>query len=443
MYNLLIADDEELERRTIKSILLKNFEEVFNIYEARNGREAIEIADRVKPDIVIMDIKMPGINGMEAIKEIRRFLREGYFIVLTAYDYFDYAKEAIEYDVKEYMLKPFKRNEFIEKIEQAVRFIENIKAKRREEIILKEKIYTLIPMMENELCYSIINENLENIDYKTYLGYLGMKFDAGYSMVIRLSSEVEGNDRINLKFRINDYEREYLKRQNNAISSCIFSGDIVIFIEIPKDFILENIEKEIENNTKKIIEGIKEKFNIHVNAGVGGIYLGIENLSKSFREALVMVTGEKNGEASIYFKDFSGFAESEVGHQSDRTIKDKSENSSYDEGRNMILRAVEYINNNFKKDIMLEEVASVVNISSFYFSKIFKEYTGKNYVDYITDLRIEIAKEKLREGSVSIKEICYEVGYNDPNYFSRVFKKVEGLSPSEYKNKYTEKTNKY
>lgn len=438
MYNLLIADDEELERRTIKSILYKSFEEIFNIYEAKNGREAIELADRIKPDIIIMDIKMPGINGMEAIKEIRKFLKEGYFIVLTAYDYFDYAKEAIEFDVKEYMLKPFKRNEFIDKINHAVKFIEGAKAKRREEIILKEKIYTLIPMMENELCYSIINGNLDNTDYKTYLGYLGMKFDVGYAIIIRFGKNIEDNERINLKFKINDYEREYLKRQNNAISSCIFSDDIIIFIEAPKNYELDSNENEVEIISNKIVDNIKEKFNIQVSVGVGSIYKGIENLSKSFREALIAVSIENEESATNYFKSISEARDISDIQMKEKKILSRNGRDNFDEGRNVILKAVEYINDNFKKDIMLEEVAGVVNISSFYFSKMFKEYTGKNYVDYITDLRIEVAKEKLIEGIISIKEICYEVGYNDPNYFSRVFKKVEGLSPSEFKNKYTE-----
>jgi two-component system, response regulator YesN len=439
MYNLLIADDEELERRTIRSLLYMSFGETFNIYEAKNGREALELADKFKPDILIMDIKMPGINGMEAIKEIRKFLQEGYFIVLTAYDYFDYAKEAIEYDVKEYLLKPFKRNEFIGKINDALKFIENAKAKRREEIILKEKIYTLIPMMENELCFSIINENLENIDYKTYLGYLGMKFEAGYAIIIRLPNNLDGNEKINLKFKINDYEREYLKRQNNAISSCIFSDDIVIFIEEVKEQEYHEGEFDSINISKVIIDNIKDRFNIEVNVGVGRIYRGVERLSKSFNEALMAVSMGNEEYNSRYFKKISSAYDLEDIASREKNSLIKNGRDNYDEGRNVIIKAVEYINNNFKKDIMLEEVAGVVNISSFYFSKIFKEYTGKNYVDYITDLRIEVAKEKLCEGVISIKEICYEVGYNDPNYFSRVFKKVEGLSPSEFKNKYSEK----
>lgn len=439
MYNLLIADDEELERRTIKSILYKSFGETFNIYEAKNGREAIEISDRVKPDIIIMDIKMPGINGMEAIKEIRKFLKEGYFIVLTAYDYFDYAKEAIEYDVKEYMLKPFKRNEFITKIQEAVRSIEDVKAKRREEILLKEKIFTLIPMMENELCYSIINDNLGNVDYKTYLEYLGMNFELGFAIIIRLIDNIEESEKNNLKIKVNSYTREYFKRQYNAISSCIFSEDIITFVETRRDKEVNEGGMDVINLSNKIVFNIKEKFGLDAIVGVGKEYNGIELLSKSFKEALRDVSTGNETQNENYFKNHLNYNDFDSQKLHEKHINAKGTKDNYDEGRKIILKAVEYINENFKKDIMLEEVANFVNISSFYFSKIFKEYTGKNYVDYITDLRIEIAKDKLIEGIISIKEICYEVGYNDPNYFSRVFKKVEGLSPSEYKNKYTEK----
>lgn len=441
MYNLLIADDEELERRTIKCIILKRFEGIFNIYEAKNGREAIEIADRIKPDIIIMDIKMPGINGIEAIKEIRNFYKEGYIIVLTAYDYFDYAKEAIEYDVKEYILKPFKRDIFVSKFEEAIKYIENIKLKRRDEIVLKEKMYTLIPMMENELCYSIINENLNNIDYKTYLKYLGMNFELGYSIILRININNDNVEKNNIKFKINDYLREFLKRQNNAISSCIFTDDILIFLEVNKKNSPEDIVLYKETIARKIVDNIKEKFNTQIFAGIGSVYNGIEKLSISYKEALITVS-LSNDEFNIKcFEDISELNDIDSIIIKDGHALPSNGKENYDEGRNIILKAIGYMNANFKKDIMLEEVSNFVNISSFYFSKIFKEYTGKNYVDYITDLRIEMAKEKLREGIESIKEICYEIGYNDPNYFSRVFKKVEGLSPTEYKSKYIDGSN--
>ena len=85
------------------------------------------------------------------------------------------------------------------------------------------------------------------------------------------------------------------------------------------------------------------------------------------------------------------------------------------------------------KEISLDDVSSYCNISSYYFSKLFKQETGENYVEYLNKVRIENAKRLLNESDSSIKEVCYSVGFSDPNYFSRAFKKYEGVTPSEYK----------
>ena len=99
----------------------------------------------------------------------------------------------------------------------------------------------------------------------------------------------------------------------------------------------------------------------------------------------------------------------------------------------VIDRAKEYIMANYKKDISLDDVSKEVDISPYYFSKIFKEATGENFIEYLTNIRIEKAKELLNDTDMSMKEICVEVGYSNPNYFSRIFKKNVGVSPTEYK----------
>ena len=81
----------------------------------------------------------------------------------------------------------------------------------------------------------------------------------------------------------------------------------------------------------------------------------------------------------------------------------------------------------------MDEVSGIVNISPYYFSKIFKEDTGENFIEYLTNIRIEKAKELLSGSDYSMKEICAMVGYSDPNYFSRTFKKNVGVTPTEYK----------
>ena len=111
----------------------------------------------------------------------------------------------------------------------------------------------------------------------------------------------------------------------------------------------------------------------------------------------------------------------------------KIENNRSDKSESLIEKAENYINKNYMKDISLDDISRYCNISSYYFSKLFKQETGENYVEYLSRVRIENAKKMLTESEASIKEISYSVGFSDPNYFSRAFKKYEGVSPTEYK----------
>ena len=99
----------------------------------------------------------------------------------------------------------------------------------------------------------------------------------------------------------------------------------------------------------------------------------------------------------------------------------------------VVQRAILFVTQRFKEEISMEQTAEYVNLSPYYFSKLFKLQTGENFSDYLTRLRIEESKRLIAQRSLSLKEICYEVGYKDPNYFSRVFKKAVGISPSEYR----------
>ena len=102
----------------------------------------------------------------------------------------------------------------------------------------------------------------------------------------------------------------------------------------------------------------------------------------------------------------------------------------------IVEKARAYIDSHYRnKDLSLDEVSRTVDISPYYFSKIFKEETGRNFVEYVTDIRIGRARELLLSSDMSMKEICGEVGYGDPNYFSRIFKKHAGVTPTEYKEK--------
>lgn len=99
----------------------------------------------------------------------------------------------------------------------------------------------------------------------------------------------------------------------------------------------------------------------------------------------------------------------------------------------VVEKAKQYIAGRYNKDMSLDDVSREVNISPYYFSKIFKEETGENFIEYLTSIRMEKAKTLLKDTEYSMKEICSLVGYSDPNYFSRSFKKNVGVTPTEYK----------
>lgn len=235
--NLLIADDENLELKVLEKTVKKYFVDELEIFASSNGRKASQICDEVKPDIALLDIEMPGMNGIELAKYIKEKYADCIIIFITAYDRFDYAIEAMHIKAFDYLLKPWK---------------------------------------EEKLC-ELINTAIENV---------------------------------------------------------------------------RSVQK-----TDSIVHSQKD------------------------------------------------------------VIKD-------------------YIDRNYKKDISAKDVAGILGYSDVYFSKVFKQLFDDNFINYLTKIRMDRAKLLLKDVSFNIKEVGKSVGYADSNYFTKVFKRSVGMSPSEYRSKH-------
>lgn len=526
MHKILIADDEQIVLDSLQFVIGKNFKEVEIVSCVYSGREAIEAADKYRPDIVIMDIKMPGINGIEAIEEIKKSNPDTKFILLTAFDKFDYAKQAINLGVSEYLLKPVNKTKIIQTLKEVIDEIDLEREKKNKELEIREKMEIILPMLENGFIYSIMfpdDHSSEIMNYKTLMGI----HSGGYIMTIELG-EASGN-RMNNKIGISvkahqfySFIRDTLKSITDCIVGAMMLNRIVVFI--PYD------EKENEYSErlyslelgkliyKKLHREIKD---IDFKIGIGSNYKDLTMLSNSYNESLQAIKsmndvgimhikdipevhefidnnllllekqlGEKiiQGDISGGIKTFNQFFDrlTSIYGNSPLTIKNKvleqifkmshhiqynQENmiknnrnyfeeilsmEDYEEIRQWSIvhitsiceeinrikenkisdvtrKAKEFINENFSKDIKLEDVSKVVNISPYYFSKLFKEETGENFIDYLTSVRIRHACNQFKNKDVSIKAVSYECGYSDPNYFCRIFKKITGLTPTEYK----------
>ena len=143
MYRVMIADDEGIAVDSFTYMIREEFGDSCIIESAKTGRSVIELAERFRPDIALMDIRMPGINGIDAIKEIRKRNPGIIFIVISAYDKFGYAKEALSLGVMDYLNKPVEKGLFLETIRKAMAKVDSEREKRTRELAILEKMETV------------------------------------------------------------------------------------------------------------------------------------------------------------------------------------------------------------------------------------------------------------------------------------------------------------
>jgi len=527
MYRIMIADDEGIVVDSFTYILKEEFGEEVVIETAKTGRSVIELAERFRPDIALMDIRMPGINGIDAIKEIRKRNTGIIFIVISAYDKFGYAQEAMSQGVMDYLNKPVDRLQLIQTVKKAMEQVDGEREKRSKELEILEKMETVTPIIESGLIYNMLFQDFFKEDIENFKKILEIDSDYGYMIALVFGEKQEGSiltNAVGTSVRIQNHIRdlrEIVKSYFSGIVGAVMANKIAIFIPYDKKEFDYAERIEIIDTARNMVRRLNTQLDATFRAGVGcvkpldkqmisynealdslaittgsvvhsddlSIGCGYEddypidledsifesvrkgdinkgiNVSNQFFEWMMESYGSYSEDIKLKTLEFVLRAESIAYQKSGNTYHFRSREdylgvinsaSDYDTLRKWFLdriseachnvmsrketrstgvidRAKEYIMANYKKDISLDDVSKEVDISPYYFSKIFKEATGENFIEYLTNIRIEKAKELLNDTDMSMKEICVEVGYSNPNYFSRIFKKNVGVSPTEYK----------
>lgn len=525
MIKLLIADDEYLVIESIKFIIEKHAPGVEIVGTATSGREVIEKAFDLKPDVIFMDIRMPGINGIDAIRQIKNTHNDIIFVIITAYEYFNYAKDAVNLGVHEYLLKPINKQRLVETIQHITDILSVKREAIQREILLKEKIDKIIPHMEGQFVYSQLFNGRVIRGIEFYEEIFSMKLQYGYvmmAMVDDFESDIKEENLKNSLYQQSFYDFFSLELKN--LYPCLIGPPlldrIVAYMPVNQDsdaYEARNMSMDIAT---KLIERIHRSTKIRYKIGIGRIY-GIEYFSKSCNEAYTAASVSENdgvthfedivfhlekadtypiskektlidrvltgstSEALEIFEEIFWWLSTNYKEDIDKikskllellivlkraipyeieesgmtehsyftdllkiqqvnqlktsylnnlkSITNNINNLRERELSGLIAKSIKYIHENYHRNISLDDAAKEVNMSYHYFSKFFKDSVGKNFVDYLTERRIEKSKEILKDGSVSIKEVCYQIGYSDPNYFSKIFKKITGVTPTEYR----------
>lgn len=291
MLRIMVVDDENIVIDSIKYIVEKNFDNVVVAETARSGREAIEKAEAAKPDLIFMDIRMPGINGIDAIREIKAVYPQVQIVILSACEQFEFAKEAVNLGVVEYLLKPVNRMKIIEIIRQAEHRISEAREKKKMELELKEKIERVLPVLEHGFIYSILLYEDYNRELKNYMRLLDLPEGSGYVMTLEFGEQRQSGSFDNvigssvLSQSFYPQLRDIIKSRLNCIVGPVMLNRIICYV--PVSIRNDDYEERLEavEAGKYIIERITKRVSASFRIGIGSIQK-CDNIMTSFSESI-------------------------------------------------------------------------------------------------------------------------------------------------------------
>lgn len=291
MYRIMLADDEGIVIDSMKFIIEKEFGDTCEVEFAKTGRSVIELAERFRPDIAVMDIQMPGINGIDAMKEIQKFSSNTVFIVMSAYDKFDYAKEAIKLGVIEYINKPMERTKIVATLRKAMATIDEERKKRSEDLLVKEKLETVEPIIESGLIYNVLLKDTCEEDINNYKTILGIEWDYGFMMTLACGESQEGNHMTNavgtsVKISLRYAEvRDVVKEFFDCKVGAVMGNKIAVLVPYEEPVMDYNDRIELIDKAREMIRYLRKKEDISFRIGIGKVK-ALKDLGESYSEAL-------------------------------------------------------------------------------------------------------------------------------------------------------------
>lgn len=528
MYKLLIVDDEPAIRKGIATSINWEIYGIQIVGEAKNGKEALEMAKTTYPDILITDIRMPLMDGLEFCSLMQMNFPKTKKIILSGYDDFEYAKKAISYNVKEYLLKPVGAQQLIEVIKRITFEIDKenqieLEQMSTRNILNKNYFYIQSELLKKLMRISVNDRNyilseLEKLDIK-FVGpffwiliieiddYFKILSDKDYYQMEQfemnarmcLQSEMglymhttiglinnnqyvcivdeQKHDRNQLKKQLTEIIARLKEHYKLSISITVspYTDDIGEFGELYEKALRQSIYKlyvgkgaiimtsdypdqtEISNRLEKlpytnmdeqeINQLIMQQNELKLKAKIIELFNEFKRHYTSINQVIQVVIRiititnrvldfegeqiEKYLKRNIIFEINQLETLDEIENWLMTYLKECLSLKIVNRFSNEINKSIQFIKNNYMTILTLEVVAKEVGLSVSYLSRLFKEETGYGFTDFINMERIEQAKKLLLDHQKSY-QVANAVGFNDYKYFSKVFKKVTGVSPRDW-----------
>lgn len=389
MYQLIIVEDDEFTKEALSDYICSNCDRIAVCGIFSNGEQALNYIKSNTVHIVLTDIKMPKLDGLMLCKEIQKNYPLCQMVIISGYGTFQYAKQAIQYGVKNYLLKPVDFKELKECLNSLISSLDslNLSSNTHEEDIALFFTDVVGGLYKSPLK---ITEQIQKLN-------LPFSTNKHSGLILRLSLSSQGED---IHWQ---YEKDRLPYAfTNALRMTLENTYVINFFITGPYFYFAVIFLGDKHpvNTETLTDTLYELFPISCK--------------------LEIITDFTNIHQLAALNIFS-------------SISDNRSEESGKKDENAIIQTVKnFIHANYDKDISRQDAADLVYFSPAYFSRFFKEHAGVNFIDYLTSVRMEKAIELLNS-NLSIDEISKRVGYKSRNRFILNFRQYTSLSPSEYR----------
>ncbi|NQX68696.1 response regulator [Paenibacillus alba] len=467
MFKVLLVDDEEWVVQSLKHSI--NWEQFgFQIIgEANSADEALEFIETNKPHLVITDIKMPGMNGLELIKKVISKDSSVQFVVASGHAEFVYAQKALRYGAIGYCLKPFEEHEIGECLVKArlniearskkddTEFIdllfgqsepdydkvkdilhsEGIHADRNDMAVIQVLDNKLVPI-ERAVPYCSFQTGPRKIVYvinqSDFMAFMETvksfpHSGVGYSTNIKLQDLKEAVQAANISSF-----HPFVTGSNGCYQLVSASKDLRSYLSAMADAMVKKdlklIDHAFEELTHCFATGqytIKDAYFVYCQI----MYYANDRLSMQMD-----VDIDNFEQLSAIFMNVNEML-ADLGRQINQFILSFTQAAHVEIEHQTIREIAKYANENFYKDINLNAISKLFYVTPNYVSHLFKKEMGINFTEYISKLRIDYAGTLLQSSDLTIQQVSEKSGFNDYFYFTRIFKKVTGLTPSEFRKK--------
>ncbi|OME70446.1 hypothetical protein BSK65_10965 [Paenibacillus odorifer] len=407
---VLIVDDESFVRRSLSEMLGSANHNFSIIGSVENGLEAIQLLKEQAIDLVISDIRMPGMDGLELSKHIHECYPDTETILLTGYQDFSYASQAIRYGVREYLVKPNSVENILEVVTSVYERLE-LKKQHRQVSQLREK--------------NLREKRLSDLLYGIPLPYFEEQLIPPFHSFVIITVN-----------HLGDVMPQYWSEQAmyaaviNILEECFSLYANVVGIQEEQEAIImlfypyEQSERIDETLTQEMMIKLSSLLKSPFSAGVSNPHYNLRALATAYHESLQACQQLKKDSTRpvIYYSEVSMCSAS----------PQLTEQLQVKATRRVISIMIEAMNSRLQENISLKMIADELYMNPTYLGRLFKDDVGECFSSFLTKLRIQKAIELLNNVTLKVYEVSELVGFKDPAYFSLIFKKYMGMTPQEF-----------